>query len=488
MTAGAESLVPLEFGPKERQFYDACMELLGDTPFELDLTFGEEEAVVERQVRLELGDTADNDDNGLTITQYPASEGGALHAYYYLYVRDQENPGDYIEIEHFIELSPADGISESYEVAIEGPQRGKPDKPDFLERLLSAKAAHEVHKQRVEERRTIARQAEAPAFGELIDLSAAEAQAIMARIDEGSLQRRLDRAVSDFSLQEYVNAYDLEPVASQQLTESLTCHYSQVVEADNRFAVLAYLEQGDVIKPRFYYLSGSQAVWRYLPFHTEGHYGKGVAEQSLTLPIPMQRALAQLANRHEGQLVEPDLYELASPYGKAAATDILFQDRLELVKNAAFAQGPDRLNFPCIDLAIPQQREALTILPAEEAFGPDVSRVIARWEQDSPLYGRVRYTAVPSRDDCLEYVYAQDPEGRTWIAAVDDITAPIRPNGIRQGYVDLGVLQTPANEYIKRAAQFAGEQQGRYADVYGKLLSKLPIIQAFVESSAATAN
>jgi hypothetical protein len=79
----------------------------------------------------------------------------------------------------------------------------------------------------------------------------------------------------------------------------------------------------------------------------------------------------------------------------------------------------------------------------------------------------------------------RDEDGRIWIGGADDKTAPIRPTGIRQGFIDLGAAATPGVDYASQAGEYAGELVGNSVDVYEKFLKNIPLIKGYVDHEAS---
>jgi hypothetical protein len=69
---------------------------------------------------------------------------------------------------------------------------------------------------------------------------------------------------------------------------------------EGRIAVVAYVEKQGRVIARSYYRSNSQGIWRYLPDYMideKGEiiwYGKGYSEESIALPIVIQKALSEI--------------------------------------------------------------------------------------------------------------------------------------------------------------------------------------------------
>lgn len=321
-----------------------------------------------------------------------------------------------------------------------------------------------------------ARIAEAPRFGELTPLSQEESQAI--------LEKYIDQEDGNDILRGVLITDDILPVASQQLSETTKAHYSRVYNDNGRFATVAYIETEAGIIPQYYYLSSTQVAWRLLPgLEVSGQddekrvwYDKADSEHALTLPAPMQKALASMSE--EWHFIDRDAAdEIKREINTSGKTVIgaKYQDKLELLQDPYFHGSLKSNNI----------RPEETVISGEHAaLAPNYTEVLDAWEQVTPTHSNsVRIEIVPSHDGTVHYMYITDNEGRVWLGGADDVTAPVRPNGLRQGYIDLGAAAKPAMEKRNQAGAF-GVEVTKYGpvDVYQKFLSRVPLIKDYVDS------
>jgi hypothetical protein len=250
--------------------------------------------------------------------------------------------------------------------------------------------------------------------------------------------------------------------------------FSSAYNVDSREAVMAYVWD-DESKPvaRSFYRSNSQGVWRYLPdYETDENgnvtrYGKGMTEDSVTLPIELQKTLNQIerdGNKRLHTEVDPEQIMVATARRYGDETGDYYD---EGVQEAEFEVRADASG------------------PVKEAQWPDFAKRIDNYEMDTDIYGRVTVSVYPSKDGELKYAFNRDEMGRSWISQID-INASVTATGVRQEYVDGGMLTTPAMEYESQANGYgnAAITKGSYLDMYTNLLSKMEVIQKFEKAQA----
>lgn len=246
-----------------------------------------------------------------------------------------------------------------------------------------------------------------------------------------------------------------------------------------RVAFVAFVKRENKLIARTFYRSNSQGIWRYLPEYETGKdgsiewFGKGHQEDSIILPIPLQKALSDLSNREKPKrLANPNLV-FAGTARKLSSTNTFYG---EVLSEAERLPG----NF------YPTDRRNL-IPPEEVDFEdstavPDFERAVASWEQNTALYGRVRTEVFPSRDGRFYYLFCRDERNRAWIGGVDT-KEPIGSTGLRPKWVNLGCLGTPAFEYTAKSGQY-GNPDLRYPpfyiDMFKNYLSRISVIKQYL--------
>lgn len=255
---------------------------------------------------------------------------------------------------------------------------------------------------------------------------------------------------------------------------------------DGRIAVVAYVQDGDKIVPRSYYRSNSQGVWRYLPGYvknpdgTLNWYSKGHGEQSITIPIEAQQALATIT-ADEATLLQPDQAQLIFA---GTARDLVVQAEARL--RGTFVMTTDRDPQKLAGNFYPTKPGQMInpeqmILSQEES--PNFSSVITTWKQPSTLYGgTITIEAYPSNDGSLLFMFCKDEHNRTWIGGIDN-SSLIQPTGLRRTWVYGGDLVTPALEYNTQAPGYASPLSSHatwpYADISASYTHKIPVVAAY---------
>lgn len=250
-----------------------------------------------------------------------------------------------------------------------------------------------------------------------------------------------------------------------------------------RDAVVAYVEKEDHYVPRPYYRSNSQGVWRYLPAYREsdGHirwYSKGYGEESITLPIEAQQALAELT-QEKSEVKTPQNPEfIFAGMSRNSEYTVSYRDEV--------SSHPDRLDgnfYPTGGKKTPPEQVTFS----DPAQSPDFSRPLAQWEQQTSTYGQITIEAYSSKNGRYKYMFCRDRLDRAWIGGIED-SSPVTSTGLRERWVEGGDLTTPAYEYDSPGADQTGGygnrnlSEGMYSDMYEKYLSKIPVIREYQQA------
>ncbi|GEM_PF-2962524 len=288
----------------------------------------------------------------------------------------------------------------------------------------------------------------------------------------------------------------LEPKYKVKL-DGVEWYASQPYEMDSgRLAIVAYVHFKDKIIARTYYRSNSQGVWRYLPGYTGvgpniDWFDKGYGEESVTVPIASQMALAKLVAQEQPlkllPAIDPDLIfagtsrkleDYADNRGRRGITYYLESEAEAQKLNGNFyipenSEGPKKM-----------KPEEVRFTDANEA--PDFTKVpLATWEEATAQYGNVFKEVLPSRDGERLYMFCRDTKGRLWIGGIENVASEIRSTGLKRAWVKGGDLTTPAYEYkVPSADQTGGygndaDRSGPYVDMYANYLSKIPVFQEY---------
>jgi hypothetical protein len=210
-------------------------------------------------------------------------------------------------------------------------------------------------------------------------------------------------------------------------------------------------------------------------------YGKGHSEESITLPVVMQKALSEITR--EGMPVlklkeNPNFIfaGTAQKFGKGGGE---YYREIESI--------PRRLKGGFYAERGKTPPEQIRLSPEQS---PDFSKLLTSWEQKTSLYGQVTVEVFPSSDGLLKFMICKDAAGRVWVGGVED-NSEIQSTGLKKSWIEGGDLTTPAFEYKKgRTDQTGGYgnekmRNGSYVDMYENYLKKFQIIQDYLKASTA---
>ena len=267
---------------------------------------------------------------------------------------------------------------------------------------------------------------------------------------------------------------------------NLNAYLSPIFNLGHRFAVLAYVEDGDdKYIVRTIYLSGSHCIWKQLPYYEyKPHlwYGKGRGQDAILADLPYQWATGMISQVQEKvlQVENPDLFFM----GTAKNRHMAIRENQQITHFGVVEEKPKKLdgNFYKGD----HSNNILT--PPEEMFFdnestqiPDFSIRVKNWKTPSNIYGDVSVDVFPSLDRQLTYVFCRDEEGRTWISGIY-VNSRHTSTGTRSKWVDAGDLTTPAVAYGGEDGGYGDcyKKSGNYIDMFNNYISKIPVIQAYL--------
>ena len=257
--------------------------------------------------------------------------------------------------------------------------------------------------------------------------------------------------------------------------------FSDVYELyPGRNALVGYVDVGEGNRvARTFYQSKSQALWRYLPSHSDqSWYDKGHKEDSLNLPILAQVALAEISSFGAKKVAEPGLAFFGTT--KELSSPVL--SRKPITYYIEVERKPDQLkgNFfygRSYDVVPPEQLNF-----TDGAQVPDFAAQLAEWQQDSDLYGNITMRAYASQNGDYKYIFCTDRQNRSWVGAVEN-NAQITSTGVRESWVNGGDLLMPLYEYASQACGYGGRSEGgHYVEMWQNYLSKTPVIRQFHEA------
>ena len=290
-----------------------------------------------------------------------------------------------------------------------------------------------------------------------------------------------------FLTPEVLKEEGLLPKHKIRIGDSMVWFSSSGYELDEgRVAVVGYVGKQGKVTARSYYRSNSQGVWRYLPDYQMSEdgeiewYGKGHSEESVTLPVVMQKALSEITR--EGMPVlrlkkNPDFIFAGTAQKVGKGGGEYYREIEATPKKLEGGFYAERGKTP------PEQ-----IRLAEEQ-SPDFQKLLTSWEQKTSVYGQISVEVFPSKDGKLKFMFCKDAAGRAWIGGIED-DSETQSTGLKKSCVEGGDLATPAYEYkTGRTDQTGGYgndkmKNGSYVDMYENYLKKIPVIQEYLGASS----
>lgn len=258
-----------------------------------------------------------------------------------------------------------------------------------------------------------------------------------------------------------------------------------------RMAVTAYVPTDEGVKVRSYYRSNSQGVWRYMPDYVKAAnqgsidwFGKGMSEESLTLPFELQAGLAIIEQNKSAKEItstNPDFlfagtaqhYASKDEYTAAKRTGQMRGDYYEEV-----AAQPKEAWFGILS----RKKRAPESLQLAEGVSPNFERRVAEYSGQSALVGVTETEVYRSKDGKLNYLMCKDAQGRCWVGGVET-RSPLTSTGLRRDWVAAGDLATPLYEYASQTDGYgdAEDTSRGYQGMWKEYVSKIPVIRQYLE-------
>lgn len=274
---------------------------------------------------------------------------------------------------------------------------------------------------------------------------------------------------------------------------------SRVFMVDVHEAAVAYVKFDDGVKIRGYYRSNSQGMWRYLADYVGGNgeiswYGVGFNEESLNLPLKIQKMLNQIAMR--GIYEIPDIntgfflggtakrYASKEEYKKLIADEKMEGDYYKEVSRTP------KLDFGTLS-TLKHPPESIDV---EGGAAPDFRKQLDHYQMKTKMYGEVAVRQFPSLNDELRWIMLERGEGeakKAWVAGIE-VNATITSTGLKSEWVSTGDICTPLYEYqtmtggygepIQDDGSFATEEAMHmgYESMWEKYLKLMPIVRKFL--------
>ena len=289
---------------------------------------------------------------------------------------------------------------------------------------------------------------------------------------------------------------------------------SRVFMADVHEAAIAYVKFDNTVHVRGYYRSNSQGMWRYLPDYIAGNgeiawYGVGYNEESLALPLKLQKQLNMIADKGIWSVPGVNMaFFLGGTARKFAGTVEEYKAREDNFEGAYYKEvkREPRLNFGWLSS---EKRPPESI----EVFGgaaPNFRNQLDHYEMRTEMYGEVAVRQFPSMDDEVRWMMLERGFGlskKAWVGGVE-VNSPITSMGLRREWVSSGDVATPLYEYQSMADGYGEEITGEasfvpsnvpgmpdipvvlddaggkvpegYLSMWNKYLKLMPVVQKFL--------
>lgn len=249
-----------------------------------------------------------------------------------------------------------------------------------------------------------------------------------------------------------------------------------------RATIMAFVEKDGRILAQPLYRSKSQGNWRAFVgyawmdgfWYSKGHRGR--SEESTSLPVEMQKALAETPAPRTVSEDQTRLFlagatgnhlDQASPYFREVA------EQPRKLEGELYGAKLERRPSP----------ERMLLTPSQ---WPNFTSRLTGWKTDSSIYGEIRNEAFASVDGKLIYTFCRDSEGRAWIGSVEFSERRLGSTGLNKEWVSGGALTTPAIEHFEQTGAHGGAPEaksGHYFDMYAKFLSHVPVIRYYQKLS-----
>ncbi|MBR2589150.1 hypothetical protein IKE84_02320 [Candidatus Saccharibacteria bacterium] len=265
--------------------------------------------------------------------------------------------------------------------------------------------------------------------------------------------------------------------------------FSKVFKADVHEAAIAYVKINNTVKVRGYYRSNSQGMWRLLADYVGGNgeiawYGVGRNEESLTLPLKIQKTLNEISARglHEISGVNTSFF-LAGTAKRFNSKEEYRQLIAENKMNSDYykeVSAEPILNFGVLS-TLKHPPESIDI---DGDMAPNFRKQLDHYTMHTDMYGEVTVRQFPSMDDSLRYSMFEVGHGdymKAWVGGIE-VNATITSTGLKSEWVSTGDVCTPLFEYQTMTGGY-GVPDGRndgYESMWEKYLSLMPIVKRYI--------
>lgn len=244
--------------------------------------------------------------------------------------------------------------------------------------------------------------------------------------------------------------------------------------------VILHEEEG-VTVPRVYYRSGSQAVWRWLPAKVNSWYSKGSGEQTLDVPIAVQKALDTLY-ADSGSSAAVTSGDGTSSVGRVVRAIVPHVSGVS--GELSVKQMPECEYFSEVDVS-----KEVNGTDVYAPVYPNFTQKVDTWRANSEVYGEVWHDVFLSNDGTIRYQMSHNANGMAWLAHVEPTNLELRPTLNSNSIILTGrEAATPAYEYGSNKSPSGGSffgvgephpQFDEYVDVFTSFLSSNSLIDRY---------
>lgn len=254
-------------------------------------------------------------------------------------------------------------------------------------------------------------------------------------------------------------------------------------------AVTAYVQTAKGTKVCTYYHSKSHGVWRYLPDYVAkndpnalnvDYYGKGYSADSVTLPSETQFVLDLITQNNQTLDLDPVRSNFAF-FGTAKRYN---GDTYQNAQRNGQLRGDyyqEISRLPIYNLSTPNGRSNPQSLDISGSFAPVFVYPENSHYTNSNTYGRINVEQFASANNKLRYTFNRNSENHAWINNIE-VNSPISSTGLHTEWIKPGDYNTPLLEYAHQSGGYGEGRHGNYVNMWNNYLSKMPIIQKYLES------
>jgi pSer/pThr/pTyr-binding forkhead associated (FHA) protein len=306
----------------------------------------------------------------------------------------------------------------------------------------------------------------------LQDLDSVQSSSILKRAQVAPSLIGRATGVADLT-PDYLQTAGFEPKQSMTIGDKKV-HISKPYEHAGRQCTVGYVEDKDGnVKVRSFYRSSSHAMWKVASHAGQGGwFGKGVGQESVTLPLEAQVAMSSLPKatgtpKEEAEQLFYGALELSGWIPPESFVEQSTEKHLDVSADRPKAPEPSSVDFDN-----PEDR-------------PDYTHKARTFQMDSNVQGTIKASILPSKNGSHDFLFCQDESGRTWIGGIFSRTDEVNSYGTKREWMSGGGTTSPAIDYYQEAhPQYVGDHVG--GDYYdcSEFTHRIPVIKEFLNSQS----